>query len=88
MSEDREQHTGKCPFGHGGVTKSGKSNTDWWPEALNLDILHQHDTKSNPMDEGFDYRSEVHKLDFEQLKKDMHALMTDSQDWWPADWGH
>ncbi len=88
MSEDREQHTGKCPFGHGGVTESGKSNTDWWPETLNLDILHQHDTKSNPMDEGFDYRSEVHKLDFDQLKKDMHALMTDSQDWWPADWGH
>jgi catalase-peroxidase len=73
---------------HGGMTKASTSNTDWWPNALNLDILHQHDRKTNPMDEDFDYRSEVRKLDFEALKKDMHALMTDSQDWWPADWGH
>jgi catalase-peroxidase len=61
---------------------------DWWPKALNLDILHQHDTKTNPMGEDFDYREEVKKLDVEALKKDLHALMTDSQDWWPADWGH
>jgi catalase-peroxidase len=70
------------------MTESGQSNTNWWPESLNLDILHQHDSKTNPMDADFDYRTEVRKLDFEQLKKDMHALMTDSQDWWPADWGH
>jgi len=88
MSEDREQHTGKCPFAHGAVTESGKSNTDWWPESLNLDILHQHDRKTNPMDADFDYRAEVRKLDFDELKKDLHALMTDSQEWWPADWGH
>lgn len=87
MSQDTE-HTGKCPFSHGSVTESGQSNTSWWPESLNLDILHQHDSKTNPMDADFDYRSEVRKLDFEQLKKDMHALMTESQDWWPADWGH
>jgi catalase (peroxidase I) len=61
---------------------------DWWPKALNLDILHQHDRKTNPMGKDFDYREEVKKLDFEALKKDLHALMTDSQDWWPADWGH
>jgi catalase-peroxidase len=83
-----EEHTGKCPFAHGAVTESGKSNTDWWPEALNLDILHQHDQKTNPMDADFDYRTEVRKLDFNELKKDLHALMTDSQEWWPADWGH
>ncbi|AFJ02075.1 Catalase / Peroxidase [Methylophaga frappieri] len=87
MNENK-QNMGKCPFGHGGVTESGKSNVNWWPEALNLDILHQHDTKTNPMDVDFDYRTEVRKLDFDQLKKDLHALMTDSQDWWPADWGH
>ncbi len=88
MSEDKQQASGKCPVMHGGVTESGASNTSWWPEALNLDILHQHDTKTNPMDAGFNYRNEVRKLDFDELKKDMHALMTDSQDWWPADWGH
>jgi len=88
MTTESDQHGGKCPFGHGGVTESGKSNTDWWPATLNLDILHQHDTKTNPMDAGFDYREDVRKLDFDELKKDMHALMTDSQDWWPADWGH
>jgi catalase-peroxidase len=61
---------------------------EWWPDALNLDILHQHDTKTNPMGEMFSYREEVKKLDVEALKKDLHALMTDSQQWWPADWGH
>ena len=79
---------GKCPVMHGGVTESGMSNMDWWPKALNLDILHQHDSKTNPMGADFNYREEVKKLDFEALKKDMHALMTDSQEWWPADWGH
>jgi catalase-peroxidase len=73
---------------HGGHTAVGKSNMDWWPNALNLDILHQHDTKPNPMGEDFDYREEVKKLDVEALKSDLRALMTDSQDWWPADWGH
>ena len=63
------------------------SNNQWWPDALNLDILHQHDRKSNPMDEGFNYREEFKKLDYEALKKDLTYLMTDSQDWWPADYG-
>ena len=78
----------KCPVMHGGMTSSGKSNTDWWPESLNLDILHQHDSKTDPLGKDFNYREELKKLDVEALKKDMHALMTDSQDWWPADWGH
>jgi catalase-peroxidase len=79
---------GKCPVMHGGNTAAGSSNMDWWPKALNLDILHQHDTKTNPLDPDFDYREAVKTLDFEAVKKDLHALMTDSQDWWPADWGH
>ncbi len=79
---------GKCPVMHGGATSSATANMEWWPKALNLDILHQHDQKTNPMGEGFDYREEVKKLDFDALKKDLTALMTDSQDWWPADWGH
>lgn len=79
---------GKCPVMHGANTRSSQSVTGWWPESLNLDILHQHDVKTNPMDEGFDYREEVRKLDFDAIKQDLHALMTDSQDWWPADWGH
>ena len=80
--------TGKCPVMHGGNTAHGMSNMDWWPKALNLDILHQHDTKTNPLGAGFNYREEVKKLDVEALKKDLKALMTDSQEWWPADWGH
>ena len=79
---------GKCPVMHGGNTAAGKSVMAWWPNALNLDILHQHDAKTNPLDPGFNYREEVRKLDFAALKKDVKALMTDSQDWWPADWGH
>ena len=79
---------GKCPVMHGGSTAHAQDNTNWWPEALNLDILHQHDHKTNPMGEDFDYREEVKKLDYEALEKDMHDLMTNSQDWWPADWGH
>ncbi|MCB0625135.1 MAG: catalase/peroxidase HPI [Saprospiraceae bacterium] len=79
---------GKCPVMHGGNTSQGTPVTGWWPNALNLDILHQHDTKTNPLGEDFDYREELKKLDVEALKKDLHALMTDGQDWWPADWGH
>ena len=78
----------KCPVMHGAITTEDKSVTDWWPKTLNLDILHQHDSKTDPMGEDFDYREAVKSLDVEALKKDLHALMTDSQDWWPADWGH
>ena len=78
----------KCPVMHGGATSTDMSNMDWWPKALSLDILHQHDSKTNPMGAAFNYREEVKKLDVEALKKDLHALMTDSQEWWPADWGH
>ncbi|GAB6145501.1 catalase/peroxidase HPI [Desulfocicer niacini] len=88
MNENKTNTAGKCPVMHGGATESGMSNMEWWPKTLNLDILHQHDTKTNPMDTGFNYREEVKKLDFDELKKDLHALMTDSQMWWPADWGH
>ena len=88
MSENNVKTTGQCPVMHGGNTAVGKSNMDWWPNALNLDILHQHDSKTNPLGSGFNYREEVKKLDVDALKKDMRALMTDSQDWWPADWGH
>lgn len=79
-----------CPF-HGGATSvksSGTSTRDWWPNALNLNILHQHDRKSNPMGENFDYVEEFNKLDYAALKQDLQTLMTDSQDWWPADYGH
>ena len=69
-------------------SNSGTSNKDWWPNQLNLSILHQHDSKSDPMDDGFNYRDEFAKLDYESLKKDLNDLMTDSQDWWPADYGH
>ena len=79
---------GKCPVMHGGNTEIGTSVMSWWPNALNLDILNQHDTKTDPMGRDYDYRDEVKKLDVEALKKDLQALMTDSQDWWPADYGH
>jgi len=72
---------------HGGHTSVGKSNMDWWPNALNLDILHQHDTKTNPMAADFNYREAVKTIDVDALKKDLHVLMHDSQEWWPADWG-
>jgi catalase-peroxidase len=78
---------GKCPVMHGGATTT-EANKVWWPKALNLDILHQYDTKTNPLEADFDYREAVKTLDVESLKKDMLALMTDSQPWWPADWGH
>ena len=81
----------KCPVSHGSNsqhTLGAMSNQQWWPDQLNLNILHQHDKKSNPMGEDFDYREEFKKLDYDALKKDLHDLMTDSQDWWPADYGH
>ena len=78
---------GQCPVMHGANTTSQNSNMAWWPNSLNLDILHQHDTKTNPLP-GFDYLNEVKKLDLAVVKKDLTALMTTSQDWWPADWGH
>ncbi|MFJ2366713.1 catalase/peroxidase HPI [Pseudomonas sp. NPDC087697] len=77
----------KCPFNHA-AAGGGPSNRDWWPNQLNLKILHQHSSLSDPMDEGFNYAEAFKKLDFAALKKDLHALMTDSQDWWPADFGH
>jgi catalase-peroxidase len=78
----------KCPVMHGSNTEASKSVTEWWPKTLNLDILHQHDNKTNPLGNDFDYRKEVKKLDYAALKKDLTALMTDSKEWWPADWGH
>ena len=78
----------KCPVMHGGNTTVTPTNMDWWPNALNLDILHQQDTKTNPLDKDFNYREAVKTLDVEALKNDLKALMTDSQEWWPADWGH
>ncbi|SJN14615.1 Catalase / Peroxidase [Halomonas citrativorans] len=79
--------SGKCPVMHGGNTAASKSNTDWWPNALNLDILHQHDTKTNPLGEDFNYRKALETLDVEALKADLRELITQSQEWWPADWG-
>ncbi|MDZ7612712.1 MAG: catalase/peroxidase HPI [Flavobacteriaceae bacterium] len=79
---------GKCPVMHGANTESSNSVMNWWPNALNLDILHQHDTKTNPYGKGFNYAKEFKKLDLKALKKDLKKLMTESQDWWPADWGH
>ena len=84
-------NAGKCPVMHGAVTTnsaSGTSNREWWPNQLNVGILHQHDQKSNPMGANFNYREEFKSIDYKALKKDLHDLMTDSQDWWPADYGH
>jgi len=79
----------KCPVPHNPTASSGgTSNRDWWPNQLNLKILHQHSSMSNPMGEEFNYAEEFKKLDLEAVKKDLYALMTDSQDWWPADYGH
>jgi len=81
---------GKCPVMHGAIStsNSGMKNMDWWPNALNLNILHQHDVKSNPMGTNFVYKDAFNAINYEELKADLHALMTDSQDWWPADYGH
>jgi catalase-peroxidase len=87
-NHEHAKSNGKCPVMHGANTETKSSVMDWWPSALNLDILHQHDTKTNPLGNDFDYHEELKKLDVEALKKDLHDLMTDSQDWWPADWGH
>jgi catalase-peroxidase len=79
---------GGCPVAHGANTESSNTPMTWWPKSLNLDILHQHDTKTNPLGPSFDYRKELKKLDVKALKKDLKKLLTTSQDWWPADWGH
>ena len=79
---------GGCPFAHGGNTSVEKPVTKWWPNTLNLDILHQHGARTSPMDADYDHRAAAKTLDFEAVKADVKALMTDSQDWWPADWGH
>ncbi|KOO15499.1 peroxidase [Vibrio xuii] len=86
--EHNKNNGGQCPVMHGGATSSNTSNVAWWPNALNLDILHQHDKKSNPMGEDFNYKDQLKKLDVAALKQDLKHLMTDSQEWWPADWGH
>ena len=81
----------KCPVIHGSLSSykdAGTTNQDWWPNALNLSLLHQHDKKSDPMDEDFDYAEAFKKLDYDALKKDLTDLMTDSQEWWHADYGH
>ena len=95
MGNDHKAPAGKCPFmhgsapaAHGAQTRSGTSVTDWWPKSLNLDILHQHDRKTDPMDPDFDYAAAFKTLDLEAVKRDLRQLMTDSQSWWPADWGH
>ncbi|MFH4666590.1 catalase/peroxidase HPI [Vibrio cidicii] len=88
MENNTTASSGQCPVMHGGATSTGTSNMDWWPKALNLDILHQHDSKTNPLGADFNYREELKKLDVEALKRDLKALMTNSQEWWPADWGH
>ncbi|NOD97821.1 catalase/peroxidase HPI [Ruegeria sp. HKCCD6228] len=80
--------SGGCPVMHGGNTGTGNSVTKWWPDALNLDILSQHDTRTNPMDADYNHREAVKGLDFKAVRADVEALLTDSQDWWPADWGH
>jgi catalase-peroxidase len=88
MNNSDNNSAGKCPVMHGGMTSTGSTVMEWWPNALNLDILHQHDKKTNPLGEDFDYREALKSLDVEALKNDVKALMTDSQEWWPADWGH
>ncbi|KZD03550.1 MULTISPECIES: catalase/peroxidase HPI [Thalassospira] len=84
---DGKHTAGKCPVMHGGMTALGTTVMDWWPNALNFDILHQHDIKTNPLGKDFNYREELKKLDVEGLKNDLRALMNESQEWWPADWG-
>ncbi len=87
MDAKSSENSGKCPVAHGN-TPRGRSNRDWWPSHLNVQILHTHSSLSDPMGKSFDYAEEFKKLDLDALKQDLHALMTDSQDWWPADFGH
>ena len=88
---DDNQNAGKCPFHHGGghdqSAGAGTSTKDWWPKQLRVDLLNQHSNRSNPLGEDFDYRKEFSKLDYSALKGDIRTLLTDSQSWWPADWG-
>jgi len=90
MAAAKSDNAGQCPVAHAAAsaTNGGRSNRDWWPGQLNLAILHQHGAPSNPLGAAFDYAEAFRKLDYPALKRDLHALMTDSQDWWPADWGH
>ncbi len=88
MENKSPSTSGKCPVMHGGNTGTSNTNKNWWPKSLNLDILHQHDTKTNPLGESFNYAEAFKKLDLEAVKQDLHKLMTESQDWWPADWGN
>src|SRR5215207_709146 len=87
MDQNVAESAGGCPVAHA-TPRRHRTNRDWWPNALNLRILHQHSDKSNPMGEAFNYAEEFNKLDLEALRKDIFALMKDSQDWWPADYGH
>src|SRR3974390_604938 len=86
MNAKNDQSAGKCPVTH--TTIVARSNRDWWPNQLNLQVLHQHSTLSNPMGEAFDYAKEFKSLDLNAVIKDLHALMTDSQEWCPGDFGH
>ncbi|MEL6346019.1 MAG: catalase/peroxidase HPI [Myxococcota bacterium] len=88
MEQQSNTRTGVCPVMHGGNTAMNQSPTKWWPQALNLDILHQHDARTSPMDPDYNHRDAVKALNFEAVKADVQAVMTDSQEWWPADWGH
>ncbi len=88
MTANNQENMEQCPFHGGATSKNSMETQDWWPNALNLNILRQHDKKSNPMDEDFDYAKEFSKLDYDALKEDLRNLMTESQDWWPADYGH
>jgi catalase-peroxidase len=88
MDAKTEKSAGKCPVVHGATNVAMRSNRDWWPNQLNLNILHQNSSKSDPMGQDFNYAEEFKKLDLKAVKADLVALMTDSQDWWPADFGH
>ena len=93
MSSEINSDISKCPFHGEGIPQKhnsgkGQTNRDWWPNSLNLKILSQHSSMVNPMDKKFDYKKEFKKLNFKALKKDLHKLMTQSQSWWPADYGH
>ncbi|OOF08409.1 catalase/peroxidase HPI [Salinivibrio sp. PR5] len=88
MSQQGSTSVGQCPVMHGGATSEAMAHKTWWPNALNLDILHQHDSKTSPFDDDFDYHAALKTLDIDALKKDVKALLTESQSWWPADWGH